>query len=109
MSITASGTIANTVTMLRQLSRNIAKKKSRPTGAPSNAQAGRRAYYRQASAAWMVLTPIEKSAYKPGADAAQITPYNLYMRDALRAYIPTTNTVWDGGLTTWDSGTTVWD
>lgn len=107
-SLTASGSIGSTLTMLRSLSRNIAKKKSKPGGAPSAAQIARRAYYRQASADWMALTPLEKAAYKPAADAAQITPYNAYMREALDAYSPATGVAWDGGSAVWDGGSAVW-
>lgn len=108
MSITASGSIGNTLTMLRQLSRNIAKKKSKPGGAPTGVQLARRAYYKQASANWMALTPLQKAAYKPSADAAQITPFNLYMREALRAYVPNQGAAWDGGAAIWDGGNTIW-
>jgi hypothetical protein len=108
MSVTATGSIAQTLTMLRQSGRNIAKRKSSPGGAPSAAQLARRAYYRQASADWMALTPLEKSAWKPAADAAQITPYNAYMSAALAAYSPATGVSWDTGAAVWDGGSAVW-
>lgn len=107
-SITASGSIGNTLTMLRQLSRNIAKKKSKPGGAPSAVQVARRAYYRQASADWMALTPLQKAAWKPAGDAAQITAFNAYMRAQLAAYIPGTGLQWDSGGAVWDGGAAVW-
>lgn len=107
-SLTASGSIGGTLTMLRQSMRNIAKKKSRPGGTPSAAQLARRAYYRQASADWMALTPLQKAAWKPAADAAQITPYNAYMSAALEAYSPAAGVAWDGGAAEWDGGTAVW-
>jgi len=107
-SMTASGSIGGTLTMLRALSRNIAKKKSKPSGAPSQAQIERRAYYRQASADWMALTPLEKAAWKPAADAKQITPYNAYMSAALAQYLPGAGVAWDGGAAQWDGGSAVW-
>lgn len=107
-SISASGSIGGTLTMLRSMSRNIAKKKSQPGGAPTAAQLARRAYYRQASAAWMALTPLEKAAWKPAADAAQITPYNAYMSAALAAYSPAAGVAWDAGAAVWDGGAAVW-
>jgi hypothetical protein len=107
-SLTASGSIGNTLTMLRALSRNIAKKKSKPGGTPSAAQLARRAYYRQASADWMALTNLQKAAWKPAADAAQITPFNAFMRAALKAYSPASGVAWDSGSATWDGGTAVW-
>lgn len=108
MSMTASGSIGNTITVLRQLSRNIAKLKSKPGGRPTSKQIARRAYYQQASANWMKLTPLQKAAYRPAADAAQITPYNLYMRQALNAYVPGTPAVWDSGIAIWDAGSAIW-
>lgn len=107
-SITASGSIGGTLTMLRAMSRNIAKKKSKPGGEPSAAQLARRAYYRQASAEWMALTPLQKATWKPAADAAQITPYNAYMSAALAAYSPAAGVAWDAGAAVWDGGTAVW-
>jgi len=107
-SLTASGSIGNTLTMLRQMRTNIAKKKSKPGGQPSTAQIVRRAYYRQASADWMALTPLEKAAWKPAGDAAQITPYNAYMSAALEAYIPGTGAAWDAGAAVWDGGAAIW-
>lgn len=107
-SMTASGSIGSTLTMLRAMSRNIAKKKSQPGGAPSAAQLARRAYYRQASADWMALTPLQKAAWKPAADAAQITPFNAYMSAALASYSTTASVAWDAGTAVWDGGTAVW-
>lgn len=107
-SVTASGSIGGTLTMLRAMSRNIAKKKSKPGGAPSAAQLARRAYYRQAAANWSALSAPEKAAWKPAADAAQITPYNAYISSALAAYSPAAGAAWDGGAAVWDSGAAVW-
>jgi hypothetical protein len=107
-SISASGTVGNTLTMLRQFQTNIAKKKGKPGGAPSAQQLARRAYYRQASADWMALTPLEKSAWKPGADAKQITPFNAYMSARLAAFASGAGLQWDGGTAQWDGGAAVW-
>lgn len=107
-SLTASGSIGNTLTMLRQMRTNIAKKKSKPGGQPSAAQVARRAFYRQACADWMALTIPQKAAWKPAADAAQVTPFNAYMSAALAAYVPGTGTAWDDGAAVWDGGAAIW-
>lgn len=107
-SLTASGSIGGTLTMLRQLSRNIARKKSKPGGAPSATQVARRAYYRQASADWMALSPAQKATWKTTGDAVQISPYNAYMSAQLSAYVPSTGTAWDLGNAVWDGGAAVW-
>lgn len=108
MSISASGSIGQTLTMLKQMHRNIAKKKGKPGGQPSAAQLARRAFYAQAAADWSALNPAQKLAWKPAADAAQITPFNAYMRAALNAYQPGTGAPWDAGAAIWDGGSAVW-
>jgi hypothetical protein len=108
-SITASGSIGGTLTMLRQSMRNIAKKKSKPGGQPSAAQLARRAAYKTAAAAWSALTTEQKAAWKPAADAAQITPFNAYMRAMLRAWQAGGASPWDNGATSWDAGASIWN
>ena len=107
-SLTASGSIGGTLTMLRQFSTNIAKKKGRPGGTASAAQLARRAFYRQAAADWMALTVPQKAAWKPAGDARQVTAFNAYMSSRLAEYSPGTGTAWDGGAAVWDGGTAVW-
>lgn len=107
-SLTASGSIGGTLTMLRQFSNNIAKKKSRPGGAASAAQLARRAFYRQAAADWMALTVPQKQAWKPAGDARQVTAFNAYMSSRLAEYSPATGTPWDAGAAVWDGGTAIW-
>lgn len=109
MSVSASGSIANTLTMLRASALNIAKKKSKPGGSPSAAQLARRAFYRQAANDWSALDANAKAAWKPAADARQVTPFNAYMSAQLATFTGGATTVWDGGTTTWDNGTTVWN
>lgn len=107
-SLTASGSIGNTLTMLRQFHTNIAKKKGKPGGTASAAQLARRAFYRQAAADWMALTIPQKDAYKPAAAARQVTPFNAYMSARLAEYSPAAGVAWDAGAASWDGGATVW-
>lgn len=108
MSMTASGSIANVLTMLRASSRNIAKKKGAPGGTPSAAQLARRAFYQSAAADWSAMTAPQKAAYAAAAAARQITPFNAYMSERLQAYNPAAGTQWDAGAAVWDGGATVW-
>ena len=107
-SLTASGSIGGTLTMLRQFSRNIAKKKGRPGGAASAAQLARRAFYRQAANGWGLLTQPQKDAYKPAAAARQVTPFNAYMSAQLATYVPDSGIAWDAGAAVWDGGAAIW-
>lgn len=109
MSESASGSIGHTLTMLKQLQLNIARKKSAPTGPPSAAQVARRNFYRDAANDWNSLSQPAKDAYIPDALAAKITPFNAYMRAVLNTYDAPSGTIWDGGATTWDGGATVWN
>lgn len=108
MSVTASGSIGGTVTLLRAMNRNIAKRKSKPSGPPSAAQLARRAAYAAAAATWSALSPAEKLGYKPQADQLQITPFNYFMRVALFAFSSGSGVQWDNGAAQWDSGSAVW-
>lgn len=108
-SMTASGSIGATITMLHQFSRGIAKKKSAPRGAPSSAQVARRDFYRTAANQWAALSQPAKDAYKPAAIAARITAFNAYMRETLNTFGAPSATIWDGGATAWDGGSTAWD
>lgn len=103
-SLTASGSIGGTLTMLRQSMRNIAKKKSRPGGTPSAAQLARRALYQTRAAQWASLTQPEKDAWRAAGAARQITGFNAFMS----AGIGSTGTQWDGGAALWDGGTAIW-
>lgn len=107
-SVSASGSIGNTLTLLKQFGRNIAKKKSRPGGAPSAAQLARRAYYRAAAQDWIALSPAQKAEWKPWADAAHITPFNAYMSARLAEYTGDPGVQWDAGAAVWDGGSAVW-
>lgn len=108
MSLTASGTIGSTLTMLRQASRNIAKKKGRPGGQPSAAQLARRALYQARAASWHALTAPEKADWKLIGDARQITAFNAYMSAGIAGGTPPAGVAWDGGSTAWDGGSAVW-
>ena len=108
MSVSASGSIANTLTMLRASARNIAKKKSQPGSPPSAAQLARRAFYRQAANDWSALDANAKAAWKPAADARQVTPFNAYMSARLAEFSPAAGVAWDGGAAVWDNGAAVW-
>jgi hypothetical protein len=108
-SLTAHGSIGHTLTMLRQLGANIAKKKSKPTGPPTPAQIAQRAAYQAAVADWNALTPEQKLTWKTAADARAITPFNAYMSAALLSAVPPLGTIWDDGATIWDDGATTWD
>lgn len=107
-SLTASGTVGGTLTLLRQFRTDIAKKKSRPSGQPSAAQLARRAFYQQAAADWMALTVPQKAAYNAAADARQITPFNAYMSARLATFTGGAGIAWDNGAAQWDGGSAVW-
>ena len=107
-SLTASGSIGHSLTLLHSAGRNIAKKKSAPGGKPSAAQLTRRTLYQACAAGWSLLSPAQKATWTAPAKAANITPFNAYMAAALRAGGPIDVTVWDAGTTTWDAGTTTW-
>jgi hypothetical protein len=103
--MTASGSVGDTLTLLRQFGRNIAKRKSKPTGAPSAAQLAHRALYRNAVNTWNQLTDQEKASYASAANAARYNPFNAFLAVALKQ----TATTWDAGTTTWDADATTWD
>lgn len=108
-SLSASGTVGGTLTMLRQRGQNIAKRASKPGGKPSAAQLTQRALYRASAASWSALDQNAKNAWREKAAAAQITPFNAYMSATLHAGAPIAGTLWDGGSTTWDAGASSWD
>lgn len=103
-SLEASGTVGNTLTMLKQRGRQLAKFKSKPGGAPTAAQLAQRARYRAAVDAWNLLDPAGKAAWQDAADAKRITAFNAF----LAANIGSAGTLWDAGATTWDGGATSW-
>jgi hypothetical protein len=107
-SLSASGSIGGSLTMLQQHGRAIGKKKSKPGGQASAAQLARRALYQACVSGWNAYDAAQKAAWKPAADAAQITPFNAYMRASLRNGGPLNLTIWDSGATTWDNGATTW-
>ena len=111
-SLAASGSLAGQLLFANQRGKQIARSMrglrsaavQRRTTPPSAAQMARRATYAAACAAWQALTTNQREAYRAAADAARITPFNLYLKTALRQ----TGTAWDGGSSTWDNGASVW-
>jgi hypothetical protein len=90
--------------MLQQSGRNIAKKKSAPTGAPTPAQTARRTLYRNGANTWTALTPEDQSQWLNAANDARYTPFNAYMSAALDQ----SSITWDARTTSWDNGTANW-
>jgi hypothetical protein len=108
MSLTASGSIAQTLTMLRQSGRNIAKRKSAPTGAPTTAQLERRAQYRARATGWSALSPTEQDGWRDIGAPRRITGFNAWMSAGLAAGAAPGGTQWDGGNAIWDGGSAIW-
>lgn len=108
MSLTASGSIANVLTMLHTNARQVAKRKSAPTGAASPFQTARRAFYQLAAADWRALDQPTRTTYQPAADAARITLYNAYMAARLATFATGLGILWDQGAAVWDGSAAVW-
>ena len=85
MSRSASGSLGDSITMLNQLARNIARRKSKPTGAPSLAQLAQRGKYAAAVAAWNALSSVSKESWRPLADSLGLTPFNVFVRSELQS------------------------
>jgi len=105
----AHGSIGAQLNYQRQVSGQIVRRHSAPTGAPSAIQTQRRAHYSAGIAAWHSLTPAEKTAWAQIGLTSAITGYNAFLSAWLTGSQPVPGTVWDNGETLWDSGSTVWD
>ena len=68
-----------------------------------------RMHFVNAVAAWHAATQEEKAVAIPTAEQKNITLFNAYISDWMRANHAPTSTSWDGGATTWDNGATTWD
>jgi len=107
-SLSASGSIGSTITMLRSMSRNIAKKKSAPRGQPTATQLARREKYRARAAGWSLLSPADQDDWRTIGAARQITGFNAYISAGLAAGGAVGGVQWDGGSAVWDGGSAVW-
>ena len=111
-SLAASGSLAGQLLFANQRGKQIARSMrgmrsaavQRRTTPPSAAQLNHRATYAAACAAWQALTIGQREAYRAAADTARLTPFNLYLKTALRP----AGIAWDGGTSSWDSGASVW-
>jgi len=81
--MTATGTLGGSITMLRQLGRNIGKRASKPTGQPSAAQIARRLRYEQNCTIWSALNADQKSLWNAQAARENITPFNAFLRSVM--------------------------
>lgn len=108
-SLTASGSLGQSLTFLQSKGRAIGKKKSKPGGQASPAQLARRALYKQCTNAWNALDSGAKATWNAAGQAAQISGFNAFMAWALKGGISAGSTTWDAGATTWDNGSTYWD
>lgn len=80
-----------------------------PADPKTPAQLQRRAIMALAVAAWKAAAPEVKALFVPAAKARNITPYMAFVSQYLKSYVPTSESIWDGGASTWDSGATQWD
>lgn len=67
-----------------------------------------RARLAAATAAWHLLTTIQKDNYKKLAGKRQISGFNYFISGYIKATPLQQQTLFDGGITSWDGGSTTW-
>ncbi len=108
-SLSASGSIASTLTFQHGPAGQIVRRHHRGNQTPTAARLAQQERYRAAVADWRALDEAGRAAWLADARRFALTPYQAYMRIALRIYTPPAGALWDEGATLWDGGTTVWD
>lgn len=102
MSLSASGTIADTFTFRTQRGAAVVHKKLTPRKTNSTEQAARQAIYAGICIAWRALDSAAKTGWELIGKSAGVTGFNAYMSSELIAAYnggptppPTTYTTWD--------------
>lgn len=108
-SISASGTLASSITFLRSAQQQNAKSWNRPARRASVAQLARQKKYRGACLNWHITTVQTDYDWPTIAAPRKITLFNAYISECMSGRLIVPGSIWDGGLTTWDSGLTFFD
>lgn len=108
-SITASGTLARTITFLRSSTQQTAKTWNRPARRASVAQLARQKKYRRACWNWGTTTVQTDYDWQLLATQRNVSKFNAYIAECMSGRLIVPGSIWDSGLSIWDSNMSFWD
>ena len=108
-SLYAAGSIASALIFQRGRSGQITKRHHRGNQTPTPARLAQQARYRAAVDDWRALDQTGRDAWIEDAKRYALTPYQAFMRLALRIPETLPSATWDAGASIWDGGASTWD
>lgn len=109
LSIDAAGSIASALIFQRGRAGQIIKRHRRGNQTPTAARLAQQARYRAAVDDWRALDQPGREAWIADAKRYALTPYQAFMRLALRTPETPPGAIWDAGAAVWDAGASTWD
>ena len=87
LSLEASGTIADTLTIQEWKGRTYMRKKPQPADAKSGKQIGMRAMFSYLTKHWDSISSIDKATWNTRAASKNILPFNAYLNENLLRWV----------------------